>query len=257
MLAQTCQNIRLCVQAHLDEQFGLCIAKWVRKPTEFQAIMLQTHAVVSGSVATAFVLKAGWESNDLDIYVPKGEGKQVLVSYLTGEDTYSVSTSHPSPSGQPPYPGSYHTSYPYQSTGHQSDMLHRNAHSNTDPPMAPSPSPIASVTRLVRHRPKQESGCRIDIVESGDDEATTPVYRFTATFVQNWVGPGGLWLLHPSDTFAQVGRRNPLSLSAPGCQEKWLAKYRGRGFIIEPGDETDSERGLRAMHFGFGGHIGQ
>lgn len=64
-------------------------------------------------------------------------------------------------------------------------------------------------------------------------------------------------MLRPGDTFTQVGRRKPLSLSAPACQEKWLAKYRARGFIIEAGDNTDSERGVRAMHFGFGGHIGQ
>lgn len=168
--------------------------------------MRHTKSVVSGSTALAFVNGADWDSQDLDIYTPRGRGRDMMLSHLIHIEGYKV------------------------------EMVTGDDEESPEPPAAPiyKNSQIKSVTKLSKQvysrAMKQDVTRRIDVIESVIQNSISPILRFHTSSVINWITSDSINVAYPKLTFAHIGLINSrIRLDHPKDQI-WREKYAGRGY---------------------------
>lgn len=135
----------------------------------------------------------------MDIYIPAGEVKDLIIRYLRREESYAVVGWE---------------------SGKTSD--HRKF--------------ITSTTQLERRIRTLQGETRriINIIQSSDD-ATKPVSSFSATWCMNWIASDEIIVLYPEMTLENEGVLNSPQDYETDQQALWLAKYISRGFKLVDG----------------------
>lgn len=216
LFGQLCIYFRVRVKNYLVRRWHATLSKWIDKPVLFRDCMRHTKSVISGSIALAFADGAEWDSQDLDIYTPRGRGRDMLLSHLIHIEGYKV------------------------------DAVTGDDEETPEPSVTPvyQNSQIKSVTKLSKQvyskALKQELTRRIDVIESAIQNSISPILRFHTSFVVNWITSDSINIAYPKLTFAHIGLVNDrINLDRPK-EQIWRDKYAERGFrMVRDTSELD------------------
>lgn len=208
------------IKDHFHRRVFAMLMKWVNSAVDFQDVMRKTGTILSGSSALQTMVPGNWyaPAGDLDVYVPNGHPRAVVIDHLVRKEGYTLCKvySHRNWDASSPPDGCYYGTF----------------------------MQLASVSKLTKLMPDGTFRF-IDIVESPTSNAQQPVFSFAATFVMNWIKADGAVVAYPRLTLERTGFLiRPFSRREAKRQQKWAKKYEGRGFtsLVEgPGSEKAVE----------------
>lgn len=200
-MTQLSYALRVAVLGYLRRRINVALRPWITRPTEFRRALRETESLISGSVVLSIALRDPWFPNDLNIYSPLGESKDLLVAFLVHAEHYVINQV-------------------FAPNEKQYSLAPRNAHTIT-----------------ILHKLNYESPLHptiIKVVESPTLKATTPILQSTTTWAMNWLSSDGIGIAYPRMTFKHIGLRRTARHTVPDPQtiKDWNKKYTDRAFRV-------------------------
>lgn len=192
------------VRTYTKSRIHAALSPWIAHPLEFRDILRRTRSVISGSLALSVALDDQWRANDLDIYVPYRTPKSDVIAHIIDREGYHIQAVV--------------ARYTPVAEGDQISPL----------------DSIAGITRITKFL-KMSSDCKttkIDLIESTDYNALTPILKFDSTWSMNWITADSITVAYPRLTLRHEGVFSKTQvLKAYIHLPSWKSKYlKERGF---------------------------
>lgn len=191
--------IRSDVKAYLMRRVNFALRRWVKDPVSFRRVLGVSRSVVGGSVVLDIVLNDTWHPKDLDIYCPRDQFA-MMVTYLCLDEGYLLLSDTV-----------YYTKHEHPKARTKIDVLEG----------------IASV-RKFRKRLSDGTILRIDLIESKDAYAISPIIQAASTLAVNWITTDTVSIGYPLITLKRTAVWRDWSIARSKKWEKVLRKRRFR-----------------------------
>ncbi|KAJ3559973.1 hypothetical protein NM688_g15 [Phlebia brevispora] len=206
------------VQKELRIRRHRMLSRFFANPGRFVAVLEHHHSVVSGSFALNFLEgEAGWQANDVDVYVPYEEF-EAMKSYLVDVEGYREDLEET-----------------LRRRARAEAVITHNALAtevvqDTDEPYLRHPvqTGICQVASLYR------DGKKVDIIQNDSSSALYAITFFWSTLQMNYISARGYCCAYPMLTFRRIGVISPLvqtrELRPRAYIDPLVAKYQDRGY---------------------------
>lgn len=193
------------VRTYTECRLHIALSPWITHPIEFRDIMRRTRSVISGSFALGLAVRDSWLANDLDIYIPHRTRKFEMVSYLIRREGFHVQAVV--------------TNYTQTTEEEGPNLVLYNV------------AGMTSITKFTKRWPDGKT-TNIDLIESIDGYALTPITNFDATWSMNWITADSITVAYPKLTLDHKGvYKKRQRLAAHMHLPVWKTKYTNeRGF---------------------------
>lgn len=204
-VGQLSKTLQAAVRTYTLCRVHVALSPWIAYPIEFRNVLRRTRSVISGSIVLEVTMRDEWLANDLDVYVPRGVPGWELMAHLIGYEGYIVD--------------SVIESYTQMPEGGLCGKI------------LDTVAGMTSITKLVKRRIGGRLR-RIDIIESRDGHALTPVMQFDATWSMNWITADSIIIAYPNLTLRRQGMyKRRKSMADHIHLPAWKAIYiKERGF---------------------------